>query len=447
MADVTDDWIVADRQDEDALRPLDQSGLLSETPFSIGPEKILQPKHRLPSRGCEPLDTRYQDSEPPSSSQLLPHGMGMPVPKSKPRPRPVPTLAADNLIEEVNPMRTRKTQVKKPNYEPLTSDSNLDELSLKPPRKRQKSQDKPVEPKLRPRPKPKPKARTSPSPKVPEHSIVDTKPSNIVPALPSRLYFATSCLLSSIPVLPDLSSPPSSPPKITRKWKKVSPLQDGYIIVAANKGKTRDTKLSSWANGKKKGRKQADVELDDLAHKSPIDEPAAGNNGLEDDDFIEEEETKVRSKKKALLKPTSAAKSKSRKAVIVVSTAVLSESENEDNGDDPCSRSPNPNDNPKGSEIIVTPEITKIPPKTIAPPPKQTLSVTFQSRAFSIKPRSTPISELIRPPPPKKSNKNIEMEERIEEDLSETIEGWSCMIDEERRDLRRARIDAELCYE
>ncbi|KAG1795317.1 uncharacterized protein HD556DRAFT_1269155 [Suillus plorans] len=270
---------------------------------------------------------------------------------------------------------------------------------------------------------------------------------------------------------------------------------DADIIVAANKGKTRDKKLSSRAKGKKKGRKQADrVELDDLAHKSPMDEPAAGNNGLEDDDFVEEAETKVISKKKALSKPTSAAKSKSKPKAKGRRKAVLSESENEDDGDDPRSRSPNPSrhlpededsrdDNPKGSEIIVTPEITKIPPKTIAPPPKQTLSVTLQSRAFSIKPKSTPMSELIRrvnsqptspfsngpsysllvkssrtilsriaplhpnrrtplppllrPPPPKKSNKQIEMEERIE-DLSETIEGWSCMTDEERRDLRRA---------
>ncbi|KAG1819912.1 hypothetical protein EV424DRAFT_1404024 [Suillus variegatus] len=139
---------------------------------------------------------------------------------------------------------------------------------------------------------------------------------------------------------------------------------DADIIVAANKGKTRDT-------GKKKGRKQADrVELDDLAHKSPMDEPAAGNNGLEDDDFVEEAETKVISKKMALSKPISAAKSKSKPKAKGRRKAVLSESGNEDDGDDPRSRSPNPSrhlpededsrdDNPKGSEIIVTPEITK----------------------------------------------------------------------------------------
>ncbi|KAG1787060.1 uncharacterized protein HD556DRAFT_1530665 [Suillus plorans] len=62
-----------------------------------------------------------------------------------------------------------------------------------------------------------------------------------------------------------------------------------------------------------KGRKQADrVQPDDLVHKSPTDEPAAGNNCLEDDDFVEEEEPKLTSKKKALSKPTSAATSKSK---------------------------------------------------------------------------------------------------------------------------------------
>ncbi|KAG1861059.1 hypothetical protein C8R48DRAFT_242213 [Suillus tomentosus] len=648
MADVTDSWIVADSEDEDALRPLqiaDHSGLLSGTPLSTGPENILQPstiqtasfitsQAQTPQRGREPLDTSnvslftpppgYQDSEPPNTSPLLPRGAGSPVPKSKPRPRPVPrksrttstiyddfikddelrssgslicsasaiqssTLAADSirppttpsavsdLIEDVDPVfsiadraktRTRKTQVKKPTYVPvnhdvieLTSDSDLDELSLKPPRKRQKSQDKPVKPKPRPRPKPKPKARTSPSLKVPEESIVDTQPSNVVVlpapqglALPSQLSFTTSRLPSSIPALPDLSSPPSSPPQITRKRKKVSPLQsevygeemdidvpdtssssiiapplfsaplspvvpeiddshtleDGNRdadIVAASKGKKKDTKLSSRAKGKKKGRKQADrVEPDDLAHRSPTDEPAAGNNCLEDDDFVEEEEPKVASKKKVLSKPTSAAKSKSKPKAKGRRKAVLSESEHEDDGNDPPrSKSPNQSshlpedkdsrdDGSKDSETIVIPEVTKkVPPNSVAAPPKQTPSVTLQSRAFSIKPKSTPMSELIRrvnsqpnslfsngpsysplvkssrtmlsriaplhpnrrtpppplprPPPPKKSKKQIEMEERIEEELSETVEGWSCMTDEERRNLRRARIDAELGYE
>ncbi|KAG1797621.1 uncharacterized protein BJ212DRAFT_1280726 [Suillus subaureus] len=75
-------------------------------------------------------------------------------------------------------------------------------------------------------------------------------------------------------------------------------------------------------------------------------------------------------------------------------------------------------------------------------------SRTMLSRIAPLHPnRRTPPPPLPRPPPPKKSKKQIEMEERIEEELSETVEGWSCMTDEERRNLRRARIDAELGYE
>ncbi|KAH7911073.1 hypothetical protein BJ138DRAFT_1126322 [Hygrophoropsis aurantiaca] len=58
--------------------------------------------------------------------------------------------------------------------------------------------------------------------------------------------------------------------------------------------------------------------------------------------------------------------------------------------------------------------------------------------------RRTPPPPLPKPPPPKKTKKQIQMEERIEEELAETVEGWSCMTDEERRDLRRARIEVEL---
>ncbi|KAG2034938.1 hypothetical protein BDR03DRAFT_1093453 [Suillus americanus] len=638
MTDVTDDWIVADSEDEDSFRPLeiaDQSGLLSGKPFSTGPAKIQEPsliqtasfitsQARTPQRGRESLDISnvslftppagYQDSDPPNASPSLPRGAGTPVPKSKPRPRPVPrksrttstiyddfikddeyrfsgslissasaipasTLAADSirppttssavssLIEEVDPAfsiadraktRTRKIQVKKStvNHDviELTSDSDLDELSLKPPRKRQKSQDKPNKSK----PRPKPKARTLPSPKVTKQSIVDTQPSDDVlpapqePALLCQPHSTTSRPPSSLLPSPDLSSPPSSPPVITRKRKRAPPLEsevhgedidvdvpnassssmitppfsaslspvvppinnshaleeangEADTIAAASKGNKRDTKSSSRAKGKKKGRKRADeVELDNLAHKLPPDEPAAGNNDLEGDDFVEEAPI-VTSKKKALPKPTPATKSKSKPKGKGKGKAILSESENEDN-DDPRSRSPNQGshlpededsrrDSPKkDSEVISAPEATeKLPPQSVAAPPKQTPSTTLKSRAFTIKSKSTPMSELIRrvnsqpnspfldgpsysplvkssrtmlsriaplhpnrrtpppplprPPPPKKSKKQIEMEERIEEELSETVEGWSCMTDEERRNLRRARIDAELGYD
>ncbi|KAG1813072.1 hypothetical protein DFJ58DRAFT_492061, partial [Suillus subalutaceus] len=200
-----------------------------------------------------------------------------------------------------------------------------------------------------------------------------------------------------------------------------------------------------------------------------------------------------------------ATKSKSKPKGKGKGKAVLSESENEDD-DPPRSRSPNQGshfpededsrcDSPKrDSEVISAPEaIEKLLPQSVPAPPKQTPSTTLKSRAFTIKSKSTPMSELIRrvnsqpnspfsnspsysplvkssrtmlsriaplhpnrrtpppplprPPPPKKSKKQIEMEERIEEELSETIEGWSCMTDEERKNLRRARIDAELGYE
>lgn len=75
-------------------------------------------------------------------------------------------------------------------------------------------------------------------------------------------------------------------------------------------------------------------------------------------------------------------------------------------------------------------------------------SRTMLSRIAPLHPnRRSPPPPLPRPPPPKKSKKQLEMEERIEEELAETIDGWSCLTDEERRALRKARIDAELGYE
>jgi hypothetical protein len=273
-------------------------------------------------------------------------------------------------------------------------------------------------------------------------------------------------------------------------------------VAAANKGKKKNTKSSIRAKGKKKGRKQADeVELDDLAHKSPPDESAAGNNALEDDNFVEE--APKAASKKTLPKPIPAAKSKSKPKGKCKGKPVLPESENEDDDDPPRSGSHNQGshlpededsrgDSPKkDSEVIAAPE--KLLTQSVAAPPKQTPCTSLKSRALTIKSKATPMSELIRrvnsqpnspfsngpsysplvkssrtmlsriaplhpnrrtpppplprPPPPKKSKKQIEMEERIEEELSETVEGWSCMTDEERRNLRRARIDAELGYE
>ncbi|KAI6025926.1 hypothetical protein F5J12DRAFT_811311 [Pisolithus orientalis] len=88
-------------------------------------------------------------------------------------------------------------------------------------------------------------------------------------------------------------------------------------------------------------------------------------------------------------------------------------------------------------------------PKTSRPySPLLKSSRTMLSRIAPLHPtRRTPPPPPPRPPPPKKSKKQVELEERIEEELAETIEGWSCMTEEERKELRRARLDAELGYE
>ena len=75
-------------------------------------------------------------------------------------------------------------------------------------------------------------------------------------------------------------------------------------------------------------------------------------------------------------------------------------------------------------------------------------SRTMLSRIAPLHPnRRTPPPPLPRPPPPKKSKKQLEMEERIDEELAETVDGWSCLTDDERKALRKARVDAELGYE
>jgi hypothetical protein len=40
---------------------------------------------------------------------------------------------------------------------------------------------------------------------------------------------------------------------------------------------------------------------------------------------------------------------------------------------------------------------------------------------------------------PKKTKKQLEREEKWEEELSESVEGWACMTDEERMVIRRAK--------
>ncbi|TDL25676.1 hypothetical protein BD410DRAFT_784713 [Rickenella mellea] len=61
--------------------------------------------------------------------------------------------------------------------------------------------------------------------------------------------------------------------------------------------------------------------------------------------------------------------------------------------------------------------------------------------------RRSPPPPLPKPPPPKKTKKMLEMEERWEMELAESVEGWTCLGDEERASLMRAKRDMELGYE
>ena len=50
------------------------------------------------------------------------------------------------------------------------------------------------------------------------------------------------------------------------------------------------------------------------------------------------------------------------------------------------------------------------------------------------------------PPPPKKTKKQLELEEKWEMELEETVDGWFCLTDEERKHLRQAKRDHEMGY-
>ncbi|KAL5486127.1 hypothetical protein ACEPAI_7171 [Sanghuangporus weigelae] len=75
-------------------------------------------------------------------------------------------------------------------------------------------------------------------------------------------------------------------------------------------------------------------------------------------------------------------------------------------------------------------------------------SRTVLSRIAPLHPnRRTPPPPPPRLPAPKKSKKMLELEEKWEMELAESVDGWSCMTDEERAVLRRAKRDAELGYD
>ena len=100
----------------------------------------------------------------------------------------------------------------------------------------------------------------------------------------------------------------------------------------------------------------------------------------------------------------------------------------------------------RASSKVQSPFSSPIPSRVHSPLAKSSRSTL--SRIAPLHPnRRTPPPPPPRPPPPKKSKKMIEMEERWEEELAETVDGWSCMTDEERAALRRAKRDQELGYD
>ncbi|KAI0661616.1 hypothetical protein C8Q70DRAFT_965936 [Cubamyces menziesii] len=60
--------------------------------------------------------------------------------------------------------------------------------------------------------------------------------------------------------------------------------------------------------------------------------------------------------------------------------------------------------------------------------------------------RRTPPPPPPRPPAPKKSKKMLELEEKWEMELEDSVEGWYAMPEEERAALRRAKRDAEMGF-
>ncbi|KAF9007558.1 hypothetical protein BDQ17DRAFT_222231 [Cyathus striatus] len=62
--------------------------------------------------------------------------------------------------------------------------------------------------------------------------------------------------------------------------------------------------------------------------------------------------------------------------------------------------------------------------------------------------RRTPPPPLPPPPPRKKTKKELEREEKWEEELIESVGGiteWACMTDAERKEMRKAKWEREMC--
>ena len=61
--------------------------------------------------------------------------------------------------------------------------------------------------------------------------------------------------------------------------------------------------------------------------------------------------------------------------------------------------------------------------------------------------RKTPPLLLPTPPPPKKTKKQMELEQRLEEELEKTVKGWAALSNQERELLRKQKREMDMCYE
>ncbi|KAH7884408.1 hypothetical protein F5I97DRAFT_1929279 [Phlebopus sp. FC_14] len=460
-------------------------------------------------------------------------------------------------IAERAKMRSRKPQTgRRPTYRPADDDiielTSDDELALKPTKRQKKPNKSSLD--ARPQPKPRPKSRqkktiqSNSAPGIPEAPVGSA--SSILPAS------TTATIPPSTPLIPPEASPLSSPAIIVRKRKRTRPCisddDKDDMDVDGNVPREPSPSISGptpfFASSSSVPVSDSGVEMPPVGRKSSSDQIKLHNTtqrggqvkaqdkrrkGRREQQINDEVVDELPGPDPLVTESTSVAgeeasgvnrASRSRKtATVEVSIrrkggkgkgkgkgkAVVLDGEEEELALPSTAAVPQPQ--VREDESVTSPPILdgeKLPqgsaskenmqPDDPSPTKHGPLSNTpiaiVHSRALSIKPKATPMSELIRrvnsqpsspfpsvsrsyspwlkssrtmlskiaplhpnrrspppplprPPPPKKSKKQIEMEERIEEELAETIEGWSCMTDEERRDLRRARIDAELGYE
>jgi hypothetical protein len=72
-------------------------------------------------------------------------------------------------------------------------------------------------------------------------------------------------------------------------------------------------------------------------------------------------------------------------------------------------------------------------------------SRSLLSRIAPLHPNRKPApAPLPKPPPPKKSKKQLALEEKWEEELSESVEGWAALDEKERSELRKAKWAMEM---